>query len=124
MKHRIGYACINTSISATTNRTCRLDRCTEERLRELIFSNLSGLKEVIEWNAKHNIYLYRISSVVIPFASHEVNTIPWWIDFKSQFDEIGDLIKKSQMRVSMHPGQYVNLNAPSPEIIKSSIKEI
>lgn len=124
MSHRIGYACINTSINATTNKTCRLDHCTEERLRFLIGSNLSGLKEVIRWNYNNNIFLYRISSVIIPFASHKVNTIRWWEEFKDDFDEIGEMIKKSDMRVSMHPGQYVNINSTSAQIIKDSVKEL
>ncbi|MDD3014091.1 MAG: UV DNA damage repair endonuclease UvsE [Candidatus Gastranaerophilales bacterium] len=124
MEHRIGYACINTSIDATTNKTCRLGNCTDERLRQLIHSNLSGLKEVISWNNRHNIFLYRVSSVIIPFASHEVNKIQWWEEFKDDFEEIGKLIKNTQMRVSMHPGQYVNINSNSPEIVKSSLKEL
>jgi len=124
MKHRIGYACINTSISATTNRTCRLDNCSDEKLRSLIKSNLSGLKEVINWNYRHNIFLYRISSVIIPFASHKVNKINWWEEFNDEFEEIGKLIKATQIRVSMHPGQYVNINSNSPEIVKASVKEL
>ena len=124
MKHKIGYACINTSISATTNRTCRLDRCSENRLRELIFANLEGLLQVINWNIDHNIYLYRISSAIIPFASHRINTIKWWENYKNKLDEIGKLVKESRSRVSMHPGQYVNINSPNPEIVKSSIKEL
>ncbi|EKE02859.1 MAG: putative UV endonuclease [uncultured bacterium] len=124
MKHRIGYACINTSIAATTNRTCKLANCTPEKLRELIHSNLSGLKQVIEWNYMHNIFLYRISSVIIPFASHPVNTVPWWEENKAQFNEIGRLIKKYHIRVSMHPGQFVNINSPNPEVVRLSINDL
>lgn len=124
MLHRIGYACINTSISATTNRTCKLENCTDERLRSLIKNNLSGLKEILVWNDFHNIYLYRISSVIIPFASHPVNKIEWWNEFKKQFDEIGRLIKNTRMRVSMHPGQFVNINSTNPEIVKLSFKDL
>lgn len=124
MKHRIGYACINTSISATTNKTCRLDHCTKERLRLLIYSNLAGLKEVLKWNYDHNIFLYRISSVVIPFASHPVNTILWWEENKSQLEEIGKYIRKTEMRVSMHPGQFVNINSPGSGVVEASIKEL
>ena len=124
MKHRIGYACINTSIPATTNRTCKLANCTPEKLRELIHSNLSGLKQVIEWNYMHNIFLYRISSVIIPFASHPVNTVPWWEENKAQFNEIGRLIKKYHIRVSMHPGQFVNINSPHSEVVKLSVNDL
>jgi UV DNA damage endonuclease len=122
--HRIGYACVNMSIGATTNRTCRLDNCNDSRLRELIYNNLSGMKEIIEWNIKKGIRLYRISSVVIPYASHDVNKIAWWEEFKDFISDIGKIIKISGIRVSMHPGQYVNINSPNLEVVKFSIREL
>ena len=124
MKHKIGYACINTSISATTNKTCKLENCTEERLRELIENNLSGLIEILKWNIAHNIYLYRISSAIIPFASHKINKISWWEDYKDKFDEASCIIKNASMRVSMHPGQYVNINSPRQDVLISSFKDL
>lgn len=122
--HRIGYACVNMSIDATTNRTCRLDNCNDARLRELISSNLAGMKRIIEWNIKKGIMLYRISSAVIPYASHEVNKIAWWDEYKDKINEIGEIIRNSGMRVSMHPGQYVNINSPDSEVVFFSIKEL
>lgn len=122
--HRIGYACVNTSIDATTNRTCRLDNCNDVRLRELIASNLAGLKTIIEWNIKKGILLYRISSVVVPYASHDINKIAWWDEYKDKIADIGKIIKNSGIRVSMHPGQYVNINSPTIEVVNSSIKEL
>lgn len=124
MKHRIGYACINTAVNVSTNKTCRLSNCTSERLRSLINNNLNALKEILLWNISHNIYLYRISSGVIPFATHSVNDIDWVNEFSDLFKEISVLIKKYNMRVSMHPGQFVNINSPNPDIVKSSIAEL
>ena len=124
MTHRFGYACINLTIDATTNKTCRLQNCTETRLRELIYSNLEGLKKIIEWNIENNIYLYRISSAIIPFASHEINKINWSSENHDQLKAISKLIKSSQMRVSMHPPQFVNINSPNTEIVKSSMAEL
>lgn len=122
--HRIGYACVNMSISATTNRTCRLDSCNDGRLRELISSNLAGMKTIIEWNIKKGIRLYRISSVVIPYASHDVNKLAWWDEYKDNIADIGKIIRSSGIRVSMHPGQYVNINSPSVEVVNFSIREL
>lgn len=122
--HRIGYACVNMSIGATTNRTCRLGNCNDGRLRELIASNLAGMKTIIEWNIKKGIRLYRISSVVIPYASHDVNKIAWWDEYKGMIGGIGEIIKNSGIRVSMHPGQYVNINSPNVEVVNFSIKEL
>jgi len=122
--HRIGYACVNTSLNIPTNKTCRLDNCSDARLRSLISSNLDGMKKIIEWNIENGINLYRISSVVIPYASHEINKIPWWEEYKVAISDIGKIIKNSGIRVSMHPGQYVNINSPDKNVVDFSIKEL
>lgn len=124
MTHRFGYACINLSIDATTNKTCRLQYCTDARLRELTYNNLDGLKKVVKWNIENDIYLYRISSAVVPYASHEINKIKWWEENLAQLKEISRLVKSSLMRVSMHPPHFVNINSPNLEIIKSSMAEL
>ncbi|RKD34266.1 hypothetical protein BET03_00080 [Thermohalobacter berrensis] len=109
---RIGYACINLSIDAKTNKRCLLKNATEDRLRELISENLNGLKKVLKYNIDKGISLYRITSDIIPFGSHPINEIEWWNDFKDDLIEIKKLIRKGNMRVSMHPGQYTVLNSP------------
>jgi UV DNA damage endonuclease len=122
--HRIGYACVNMSIGATTNKTCRLENCNDRRLRELIVSNLAGMKTIVEWNIKKGISLYRISSVLIPFASHDANRLAWWDEYRDEISTIGKIISSGKIRVSMHPGQYVNINSPSMEVVNFSIKEL
>jgi UV DNA damage endonuclease len=124
MLNRIGYACINTSIEASTNKTCRLSNCTDTRLRELIKSNLDGLYKIFCWNKDHNIFLFRISSEIIPFASHEINKINWQQEFDEELKQIGNYIKANNMRVSMHPGQFVNINSINADTIKNSINEL
>ena len=124
MKHRIGYACINLTTGTPLNRTCRLASASEDKLRELIKSNLSGLKEVLQWNRDNNIRLFRISSDTIPFASHPVNKIQWWKDYKNELDEIGFFLKDSDIRVYMHPTPIVYLNSPDAKIVENSIKEL
>jgi UV DNA damage endonuclease len=124
MKHRIGYACINLTTGITVNRTCRLANASEEKLREIIISNLSGLKKVLEWNNENNIRLYRISSDTIPFASHPVNKVLWWEDYKDELDEIGKLIKEEDIRVYMHPNPVVYLNSPDSDVVRRSIEEL
>jgi UV DNA damage endonuclease len=51
----LGYACINTTINCTSNKTFRLKSYSEERLKETIELNLKCLDEIIEWNNKEKI---------------------------------------------------------------------
>lgn len=124
MKHQIGYACINITLDAPTNKTCRLINATESRLRELIEINLAGLLTILKWNKENNITLFRISSDIIPFASHPINKIDWAKDYKDELLKISNFIKENKMRVSMHPGQYVNINSPNITVVNSSLKEL
>jgi len=124
MKHRIGYACINLTTGIPLNRTCRLANAGDEKLREIITSNLSGLKKVLEWNRDNNIRLFRISSDTIPFASHPVNKIRWWQDYNAELDNIGQFLKDNDIRVYMHPSQIVNINSPDLDVVRRSVEEL
>jgi len=120
---RIGYACINTKL-LSPNRTCRLKNATAENLLALASANLRALEPILEWNAAQGIELFRISSDVIPFGSHRVNTLPWSRILKPELARIGAFIRRERLRVSMHPGQFTVLNSPRREVMESSIKEI
>jgi UV DNA damage endonuclease len=73
---------------------------------------------VLNFNKKNNIYFFRIGSDIIPFASHPVCDINWSDTFKEKLEEIGDFIIKNNIRVSMHPDQFVILNSKSEDIQK------
>ena len=120
---RIGYACINTKLDAP-NRTCRLKNATPERLLELASANVAALQPILEWNAARGIELFRITSDVIPFGSHPINTVPWWRLLKPEFERLGQFIANKRLRVSMHPGQFTILNSPRPEVVANSVKEL
>jgi UV DNA damage endonuclease len=65
-----------------------------------------------------------MSSGLVPFASHPVNTFDWQSYFLPTFQEIGEYIKQHAMRISMHPDQFVVLNSPKPETVQNSIAEL
>jgi UV DNA damage endonuclease len=120
---RIGYACINTRLPAP-NRTCRLKNATPDRIIALAVENLERLQKILEWNAAQGIEVFRLSSDIIPLASHPINTTPWRDILRLQLDSIGKLIRTSGCRVSMHPGQFTVLNSPNRAVVESSGKEL
>ncbi len=124
MTINLGYACINTTINCTSNKTFRLNSYSEERLKKTIEENLNCLDKIIEWNYKNEIKFFRIGSGLIPFASHEICKFNWQDFYKKEFKKIGNKIKKYKIRVSMHPDQFVVLNSPTKSIVEKSIKEI
>jgi len=117
---RIGYPCINLSLDCRPNRTLRLANLTWERLRELVAGNLACLERIVRWNAERGLLFLRITSDLVPLASHPANRFPWEKEFASDFARIGDLIRSVGMRISMHPGQYTLLNSPRPEVVAAA----
>jgi UV DNA damage endonuclease len=121
---KIGYPCINTSINCTSNSTFRLKNYSKESLKEKLESNLNCLEKTLKFNVEKNILFFRIGSGLVPFASHEICQFNWLKEFKLKFKKIGNYIKKNEIRISMHPDQFVVLNALDKKIVRKSIKEI
>jgi UV DNA damage endonuclease len=121
---KIGYPCINRSIGCTANSTFRLASYSKEKLIEKVDNNLNCILKILEYNLEHNILFFRISSELVPFASHPVCKFNWRKHFQEKFEFIGKFIKKYKMRINMHPDQFILINAQKPDIIKRSIKEL
>jgi UV DNA damage endonuclease len=82
------------------------------------------LFKILRFNAKHNLLFFRITSDLIPFASHPICKLKWEKHFKAQFLEIGNFIKKQNMRTSMHPDQFTLINPSDEKIFANSAREI
>ena len=121
---RIGYPCINLTLNNPFPSTFRLKSFSESRFKETVKNNLDHLLKILKFNLKSNILFFRISSDLIPFASHPVCTFDWPSYFNAEFMEIGKLVTKNNMRVSMHPDQFVILNAVDQKIVQNSIREL
>lgn len=120
----IGYACMVVGEPDTKISGCVLRTAKKEKLIETSIKNLIALERIIDYNIAHNIKLFRISSDIIPFASHPVNHLNWATDFKEYFDWISHKILSSSMRVSMHPGQYTVLNSPDATVVANALKDL
>lgn len=121
---KIGYPCINWTIGCKGDRTFRLKSYSEERLVETVKNNLYCLLEMLRFNVRHNILFFRITSDLVPFASHPICRFDWQGYFKEQFKAIGDFIKKYNIRISMHPDQFTLINSVDKRVFKRSLKEL
>jgi UV DNA damage endonuclease len=120
----LGFVASVLTEGITTSRTCRLSNATPARLRELTGENLAALDRVLSFLQRENVHLYRISSNLIPFASHAVNRTKWWTEFGADFRHLGSRTKSLGVRVSLHPGQFTVLNSPNPAIVRASFAEL
>ena len=129
---RPGYACINASIKENFRnfRLATVEKRDDEKLIDVISHNIRLLNRTIKYNIEHNIYLYRVSSDIIPFCTH-----PYIVELYNDrilaseeviknIQEINVLNKKYNLRLSIHPGQFNVLASPRKEVVERSIQEI
>ncbi|WP_078390959.1 UV DNA damage repair endonuclease UvsE [Shouchella patagoniensis] len=125
---RLGYACLNTTIPSRF-KTCRLQTMRlegMEKIKELTLHNLNQLKAIVEWNLEYDIRFLRLSSELVPFATHPEMTWNWKQD--EDVLKLTNQFKKEQqekgLRFSMHPGQYSVLNSPKEHVVENAIKDL
>jgi UV DNA damage endonuclease len=121
---KIGYPCLNRTIGCKADRTFRLKSYTEARLIETVQNNLDCLFRILKFNVEHNILFFRITSDLVPFASHPVCRFDWSSYFQDHLRNLGAFITSHRIRISMHPGQYTVLNTQREPILENSIREL
>ncbi|HOW28587.1 MAG TPA: UV DNA damage repair endonuclease UvsE [Elusimicrobiota bacterium] len=121
---KIGYPCLNRGIGCTANSTFRLANYSASRFLTTVQNNLSCLRDILRYNIDHGLLFLRISSDIIPFASHPVCTLNWRKTFNKELAGLGKLIRAHRMRISMHPDQFVLLNAQRQNIVDKSVRDL
>ena len=99
------------------------ENATVPRLMELTWHNLNALENLVNYNIRTGIQLFRISSNLIPFGSSPVNQLPWWDMYSSWLQTIGHKIKASNMCIHA-PGQYTVINSYNDDIVQRSIDDL
>src|SRR5262245_43475350 len=121
---RIGYVAQNLALDCTPSSTFRLASYTPDKLRSVVASNLACLRRILEWNVAHGLLYFRITSDLVPFASHPVCDLDWASEFGAELASLGTYAKAHGMRIAMHPGQYTLLNSPAEKTWLSSVDEL
>jgi UV DNA damage endonuclease len=129
----LGYACINTSLSnanpkITTNRSMIKKTFISRGLSyasELGLQNAKDLIKILKWNVEHNIFLFRMSSDIFPWASeYTIEDLP---DFKAisyHLKRAGDYATENGIRITTHPGPFVVLTSPKENVVKNAITDL
>ena len=87
--------------------------------------SLEYLHAIVDYLAETGIRMYRISSEIAPYVTH-----PDMPQFHGQIEEsaaeltaLGERIRQLDIRVSMHPSQYIVLNSPEERVARSAIAD-
>jgi len=121
---RIGYACLTVGVRDTALKNCMLKNADAARLFEITEHNLDCLDNMLNYNIRTGIHLFRVSSDLIPFASRPDYPFSWQEKFSQKLKQLGDKALQNRIRLSMHPGQYTVLNSPNTEVVKNAISDL
>ena len=102
----------------------------EQKLWDLMVQNIEAVRKLVSKVATLDPHLrmVRISSDILPAYTH-TNWSYFWqrrdvIDYlESRFSVVGDIARANNVRLSMHPGQFVVLASINPGIVERSIEE-
>lgn len=127
MKIRLGYVAITKALDITTSSTITYTQFEKEnepfdKLYTIITNNLDALKEILFYNIKNNLHFYRLTSKLIPLATHDKVHFDYINPFLDQYKELGHLIRENNIRLDVHPDQYAVLNSVNKGVVKNTFE--
>jgi len=126
-----GYCCINLTLQKDDIKIGRsmIKRTFKAKgikyAGELAEANIRDMIEIIKWNHKNGVNLYRMSSSMFPWMSeYELTDLPNWSTIKNLLKGAGTLAQNYNQRIGFHPGQFCVLPSPSPKVVDNAIKDL
>ena len=123
----LGLVCITTSDAVrfrtvTRKRLLQLTEIEQETvLRELYADNLKRVDKAINFCYANGIKLYRMTSALFPFADTDLGETV--LDsMTEELRKVGDRAISLNIRLVLHPEQFVVLSSDKPDVVKNSIK--
>ena len=127
----LGYACINMTLGKekiTTNRSMIKKTFLTKGVSyvsELAYKNVVDLEKILKWNVKNNIYFFRVSSDIFPWASeYDLETLPQIHLIRIVLQRIGKFVQENNVRITCHPGPFNVLGSPNDDVVRRTIIDL
>ena len=125
---KFGYVALPLTIGITSSSTLTVTNYNKlgvralKKIDETIEKNLDNLYEILKYNQKNNIHFYRLTSKLIPLATF--TNFDYLKKFKNKYKKISKIISDNNMRVDLHPDQFIVLNSDKESVVSSSINSL
>src|SRR5206468_4001635 len=98
-------------------------------LGELALDNARALAAAVGWCAEHGVGAFRITSGLFPLATHpelgyRIEELPTGGTVLAALGEVRALAAARDVRLSLHPDQFVVPGSPNPTAAASSVREL
>jgi len=120
----IGFICSTYNSTLSTNHTIILKNLNKKNVIKCVNRNLEDLIKLLELSKNLGCKIFRLGSQFIPFASHPNFNKNWFKEIEKIIIDYLPEIKKYNIRITMHPGQYVILSTDNKKILKRSLTEL
>ena len=132
MATQYGYCCINMTLKQESNTyigRSMIKRTFMEKgidyASQLALANVRDLIEIIKWNERNDIKLYRMSSDMFPWMSeYELKDLPDYKKISTLLRGVGNLAKKYGQRLTFHPGPFDVLASVNPNVVTKTIRDL
>ncbi|WP_071461024.1 UV DNA damage repair endonuclease UvsE [Bacillus massilinigeriensis] len=129
---RMGYVSHAISLwDASPARTLTFTRYSQlseddrmEKLLDVTKKNIDSTKRMVHYNIAHDIPLYRMSSSIVPLATHPEVRWDFVTPFAEDWQEIGELVRRSGLRTSFHPSQFTLFTSPREEVTDHAVTDM
>lgn len=127
VRSNLGLVCITHSEEVRYKTTTRknllsLDVSLQiEKLRWIYTENIARLKKAVEFCLANDINLYRMTSNLFPFSDEEMGA-EILEEFANDLAIIGTNAIERNLRLVLHPDQFVVLSSDSESVIENSVK--
>ena len=103
----------------------------ETKLWELMEHNIEAAKKAVAYvgNLEENLRCFRLGSDILPVYTERHWSYFWRqpdvVSYcETHFKRVGDVARNSNVRLSMHPGQFTCIVSDNPGIVDRSIAEL
>jgi len=126
MKIRLGYVAISKSLeNITTSHSLTYTNFIKSnndinKIYDQIEKNLLDLDKILNFNIKNNIHFYRLTSKLIPLATHKDVKFDYIERFKDKFHQLRILVNNNDLRIDLHPDQFCVLNSTKKEVLENT----
>jgi len=127
VKSNLGLVCITTSDAVryktvTRKRLLSFDEPVQQEMLRVIYQeNIYRIGNAIEFCAANDINLYRLTSGLFPFSDEPIGA-DILDEFADQLAVTGNKAVENNLRIVMHPDQFVVLSSDSESVIENSVK--
>lgn len=128
MRIRLGYVSISNTINLSPSKTITYTNFQKNNdyktINNIIIINLKNLIEILKYNNSNNIHFYRLSSNIIPLATHKDVYFDYYEKYINYYNKISRIINDKDMRVDIHANNFCILNSINEKVVEYTIKNL